>query len=60
MFTRLNDRLVLRYEQGQNTFRNFVSHATDAQLFQYGHILNAFQDVEVKQVQRVQEYEFVF
>ena len=60
MFSRLNERLVLRYERGQNTFSNFLPSATDEQLYQYGHILNAFQDTEIKQVQRVQNYEFIF
>ena len=60
MFSRLNERLVLRYERGQNTFSNFLPGATDEQLHQYSHILNAFQDTEVRQVQRVQNYEFIF
>ena len=65
MFTKSSDRLVLRYggestAPGQFTFRHFVSHANDADLYNLAHTLNSFQEDEVKQVARVQEYEFIF
>jgi len=59
MFTQLSNRLVLNYEPGQFTFRNFVSNASDASLYELALHLNSFQEDEVKQIRRIREFELV-
>jgi len=49
----MSNRLVLRYEPGQFSFRHFTPTATDEQLFDLAEQLNAFQADEVKQIVRV-------
>lgn len=53
-------RLVLRYNPGQFTFRNFEANATDTELYQLANQLNSFQAEEVEQVLLVREYSLVF
>jgi hypothetical protein len=51
-------RLVLRYEAGQFTFRHANEAATDEQLFNLAHHLNAFQEDDLERVVKVRVYEF--
>ena len=54
-----NRRLVLRYNPGQFTFRNFLHTATDAQLYDLAIRLNGFQDQPVAHVLKVQTFEML-
>ena len=54
-----NRRLVLRYDPGQFTFRNFVHTASDEQLYDLANRLNAFQEEPVVQVLKVQTFEML-
>ncbi|MCL2373008.1 MAG: DUF1659 domain-containing protein [Defluviitaleaceae bacterium] len=53
-------RLVLNYDPGQFTFRNFDALATDQQLYDLAHQLNSFQEDDVAKVLKVQEFQFRF
>jgi len=59
MLIEVNRRLVLRYDPGQFTFRHFVQTASDEQLYDLAQGLNAFQDVPVAKVVKVQSFEMV-
>ena len=52
----MSRRLVLRYEPGQFSFRNFAPTATDAQLYELARTLNEFQEDDVEQIVRVQVF----
>lgn len=59
MLIETNRRLVLRYNPGQFTFRNFNHTATDEQLLDLAEGLNCFQEDEAAQVLKVQTFELV-
>lgn len=54
----LAPRLVLRYDPGQFTFRNFNPTASDTQLFNLANQLNSFQEDEVDEIFKVRTFEF--
>ena len=49
----ISNRLVLRYDPGQFTFRRFAATATDEQIYALARQLNSLQEDEVEQVVRV-------
>ena len=51
-------RLVLRFENGQFTFRGLSEAAGDEELLRLAHGLNAFQDDPVKSVVKVKVIQF--
>ena len=51
-------RLVLRFENGQFTFRGFSHEASDDQLFDLAQGLNAFQDDPVKNALKIKVIQF--
>jgi len=51
-------RLILRYDTGQFTFRHASEAATDEQLYNLAHNLNAFQEDDLDSVVKVRVYEF--
>ena len=51
-------RLVLRYENGQFTFRGLAESAGDEELLRLAHGLNAFQDDPLKRVVKVKVIQF--
>ena len=51
-------RLVLRFESGQFTFRGLAQTASDDELFNLAHGLNAFQDDPVKNVIKIKVIQF--
>jgi hypothetical protein len=51
-------RLVLRYEEGQFTFRHANAAATDEQLYALANHINAFQEDNLVSVVKVRVYEF--
>ena len=51
-------RLVLRFENGQFTFRGFVHTASDEELFNLAKGLNAFQDDPVKNIVKIKVIQF--
>ena len=51
-------RLVLRYENGQFTFRNFDHSAGEEELFRLAHGLNAFQEDRLASVIKVRVIQF--
>jgi hypothetical protein len=55
--TEVNRRLVLRYDPGQFTFRNFDHIATDEQLYDLAVQLNSFQEDPVTKIIKVQTFE---
>ena len=55
----ISKRLVLRFEEGQFTFRAFTPQATDEQLFNLAGKLNALQEDEVSQVATVRVMQFM-
>jgi len=57
MFLETSNRLVLRYDPGQFSFRHFVVHANDEQMYNLALALNSFQDEPVRKILKVQEYE---
>jgi len=57
MLTKTGSSLVLRYNPGQFTFRQFVAHATNHELYQLAVGLNAFQEDEATQILKVEEFE---
>ena len=51
-------RLVLRFENGQFTFRRFSHAASDDQLYDLALGLNAFQEEPVKNVIKIKVIQF--
>ena len=51
-------RLVLRFENGQFTFRGFSHEANDSQLYELALGLNAFQEDPVKSVIKIKVIQF--
>ena len=51
-------RLVLRFENGQFTFRGLAGAASDEELFELAHGLNAFQDDPVKNIVKIKVIQF--
>ena len=51
-------RLVLRFENGQFTFRGLARTANDEELFSLAKGLNAFQDDPVKSVVKIKVIRF--
>lgn len=49
----MSRRLVLRYDPGTFTFRNFDVVATDEQLYNLARQINSVQEDEVRQVLKV-------
>ena len=54
----IDKRLVLRFENGQFTFRGLAQTANDEELFNLAHAVNAFQDDPVKNVVKIKVIEF--
>ena len=50
------ERLVLRYDPGQYTFRHYDNNASDAQLYALARQLNSVQAEEVKKITKVQVF----
>ena len=59
MFTELSRRLVLNYDPGQFTFRNFIQTSTDEQLLDLAEAVNLFQDTPVAKVLKIQTFDFM-
>ena len=57
MLIRTGRSLVLRYNPGQFTFRQFAANASNHSLYQLAVGLNAFQEDNATQVLRVEEFE---
>ena len=57
MLVQTSNRLVLRFDPGQFSFRHFVSNANDEQMYNLALALNSFQDEPVRKILKVQEYE---
>jgi len=57
MLIRRSNRLVLRYDPGQFSFRHFIANANDEQMYNLALALNSFQDEPVRKILKVQEYE---
>jgi hypothetical protein len=65
MFVSTGSRLVLRFARrnpnepnpGQFSFRKFAHTATDQQLYDLAHQLNAFQEDNIARVLKVYEFE---
>ena len=57
MFIRTSNRLVLRYKDGQFTFRHFIPNATNQELSILANGLNALQEGEATHTLRVEEFE---
>ena len=55
----ISKRLVLRYEPGQFSFRNFSHLATDEDLYDLAKSINSFQEDEVKKILMVQVKQFM-
>ena len=51
-------RLVLRFENGQFTFRGLAQTASDEDLLSLAHGLNAFQEDPVKRVVKIKVIQF--
>ena len=51
-------RLVLRFENGQFTFRGIANTANDEELFGLAKGLNAFQDDPVKSIIKIKVIQF--
>jgi len=54
----VSKRLVLRFNRGQMSFRHLSVNASDEQLFELAHNLNAFQVDEAVRVVKVQTMQF--
>ena len=54
----IDKRLVLRFENGQFTFRGISNQANDAQLYDLARGLNAFQDEPVKHIVKIKVVQF--
>ena len=52
-----SERLVLRYNPGQFSFRRFDALATDAELYALAKQLNAVQEDEVSQIVKVRVFQ---
>jgi len=59
MLSETNRRLVLRYDPGQFTFRNFIHTSSDAQLYELARGINSFQVDTAAKVLKVQTFEMV-
>jgi len=59
MLVESNRKLVLRYNPGQFTFRNFLHTASDQQLYTLANRLNAFQEEPIAHVLKVQTFEML-
>ena len=55
----ISKRLILRFDEGQFTFRAFDPQATDEQLFNLAGKLNALQEDEAKQIATVSVIQFM-
>jgi hypothetical protein len=53
-----NRKLILKYNEGQFTFRNFNNAATDAQLHDLAMRLNAFQITKANKIIKVRTFAF--
>ncbi|MCL2456124.1 MAG: hypothetical protein FWD19_01080 [Defluviitaleaceae bacterium] len=53
-----NRKLILKYSNGQFTFRSFNNAATDAQMHDLAMRLNAFQSNSVSKVIKVRTFAF--
>ncbi|MDR0272167.1 MAG: hypothetical protein LBI27_02480 [Clostridiales bacterium] len=58
MLTEMYRRLVLNYDKGQYSFRDFSYSASDDQLYDLATQLNAFQDITAEKVLKVRVLEF--
>ena len=54
----IDKRLVLRFENGQFTFRALAGTASDEELFNLAHGLNAFQEDPVKCIVKIKVIQF--
>lgn len=54
----VDKRLVLRFENGQFTFRAIRNDAEDAALYELARGLNAFQDEPVKNIIKIKVIQF--
>ena len=54
----IDRRLVLRFENGQFTFRGLAQTADDEALFELAKGLNAFQDEPVKNIVKIKVIQF--
>ena len=52
-----SERLVLRYDPGQFSFRHFDTLATDEQLYSLARQVNEFQADEVAQIVKVRVFQ---
>jgi len=52
-FVETSNRIVLRFNPGQFTFRHYTPLATDQEVFDLAKQLNVFQEEEAKQIHRV-------
>ena len=57
MFIRTRNNLVLRFDNGQFSFRHFATNATNEQLHTLAQGLNQFQEDPVRRILRVEEFE---
>ena len=55
----ISKRLILRFDEGQFTFRAFDPQATDEQIFNLAGKLNALQEDEAKQIATVRVMQFM-
>jgi len=56
MRSEIDRRLVLRYDPGQFTFRNFIHTTSDENLYALAQSLNAFQVDKAAKVLKVQTF----
>jgi len=50
--------MVIRYSDGQYTFRNFREDAVDIQLYTLARTLNSFQECDIEKVLKVRVMQF--
>ena len=55
----ISKRLILRFDEGQFTFRAFDPAATDEQIFNLAGKLNALQEDEARQIATVRVIQFM-
>ena len=55
----ISKRLILRFDEGQFTFRAFDAEATDEQIFNLAGKLNALQEDEARQIATVRVLQFM-
>jgi hypothetical protein len=58
MLSEIGQKLILRYQKGQFTFRNFNNSATSERLHELAMLLNAFQQTPVRDVHVVRTFNF--